>query len=208
MDYIKSLEKRYSAKKFTAEKVPSEVVSRILNAGRLSASSLGLQPYKIYVLESKEALEKVEPAFFNPSQVKSCSHLFVITAKKDIEDHYIEGYLKHITQVREQSIESLEGFKTSIQGFRTKIGTERLWDWSKNQTYIVLGHLLFAAALENIDSSPMEGFDDKILTNALPIDPAKEWPSVTLALGYRSPEDPFQSLKKVRKPEEKLIEFL
>lgn len=208
MDYIIALEKRYSAKKFTSEKVPEEVLKRILKAGQLSASSLGLQPYKIYILESANALEKVKSAFFNASQISTCSHLIVLSAKKELEDKYIEGYLSHITQVRDQEIDSLEGFRKSIHGFREKIGSEKLLEWTEKQTYIVLGHLLVAAAIENIDTSPMEGFDAQKLATALELDTDKEWPSVTLALGYRAADDLFQSLKKVRKPEDKLLHYL
>ena len=208
MDYIKSLERRYSAKKFTSEKVPQEVLQRILKAGQLSASSLGLQPYKIYILESASALEKAKSAFFNTSQISTCSHLIVLSAKKELEDKYIEGYLSHITQVRNQEMDSLEGFRKSIHGFREKIGSEKLFEWTEKQTYIVLGHLLVAAAIENVDSSPMEGFDAQKLSDALELDTEKEWPSVTLALGYRAEDDVFQSLKKVRKPEEKLLHYL
>ncbi|MHA6696840.1 NAD(P)H-dependent oxidoreductase [Chryseobacterium sp. A301] len=208
MNYITPLEKRYSVKKFSDQKVPKDALERILKAGQLSASSLGLQPYKIYILESSESLEKVADAFYNKSQISTCSHLILITAKTNIEDSYIEGYFRHISEVREIPMESLEGFKTSIQGHREKVGTENLIHWSEKQGYIVLGHLIMAAALEEIDSSPMEGFNSDILAEALGIDTTLERPAVTLALGYRAQDDVFSTLKKVRKPNEKLLTYL
>lgn len=208
MNYITPLEKRYSVKKFSDQKVPKDALERILKAGQLSASSLGLQPYKIYILESSESLEKASDAFYNKSQISTCSHLILITAKTNIEDSYIEGYFRHISEVREIPMESLEGFKTSIQGHREKVGTENLIHWSEKQGYIVLGHLIMAAALEEIDSSPMEGFNSDILAEALGIDTTLERPAVTLALGYRAQDDVFSTLKKVRKPNEKLLTYL
>ena len=60
MNYIEALQKRYSVKKFNKEKkISTEVLRNILAAGQLSASSLGLQPYKIFVVESEEIKEKL-----------------------------------------------------------------------------------------------------------------------------------------------------
>ena len=68
MNYIEALQRRYSVKKFNKELiVPQETLLNILQAGKLSASSLGLQPYKILVVESAEMKEKLIPAFYNPS---------------------------------------------------------------------------------------------------------------------------------------------
>ena len=67
---------------------------------------------------------------------------------------------------------------------------------------------MYAAAIENIDSCPMEGFRQDLIENILDIDPETEKVTVTLALGYRSEEDYFQHMKKVRKPNEKLFKFI
>ncbi|MBP3840347.1 MAG: nitroreductase family protein, partial [Chryseobacterium sp.] len=80
--------------------------------------------------------------------------------------------------------------------------------WAEKQTYIVLGNLMFAAALEQVDSCPMEGFIKEKIEKTLSIDIQKESVAVTLALGYRSPDDEFQKMKKVRKPDEKLFKFI
>lgn len=208
MDYIEALERRYSVKKFNGEKVPSQTLLRILEAGKLSASSLGLQPYKIYVIESEAMLEKLQDAFYNKSQISTCSHLIVITAKKDIEDHYVDGYFKHITEVRNVEFNSLDKFRQSIDGFRNSIEDDQLLNWNEKQGYIVLGNLMFASALERVDSCPMEGFKKEVIEEVLNLDTNRESVTVTLALGFRSEEDHFQHMKKVRKPNEKLFSFL
>ncbi len=209
MNYIEALQRRYSVKKFNKELiVPQETLLNILQAGKLSASSLGLQPYKILVVESAEMKEKLIPAFYNPSQISTCSHLIVLVAKKDIEDHYINGYFKHITEVRNHTLESLEPFRKSINGFVNSLMEDTKLHWSEKQTYIVLGNLMFAASLENVDTCPMEGFRSEAIDKILGLDPEKEKTSVTLAIGYRDQEDIFQTLKKVRKPDEKLFKFL
>lgn len=208
MNYIEALQQRYSVKKFNKEKIPFEVLKDILEAGKLSASSLGLQPYKIYVVESSENLTKLQDAFYNKSQVSTCSHLIIITSKKDIEDQYIDGYFKHITEVRDVEPESLEPFRKSINFYRESIEKDQMQAWNEKQGYIVLANLMFAAALERVDSCPMEGFREGKIEEILNIDIEKESVTVTLALGYRAEDDIFQNMKKVRKPDDKLFKFL
>ncbi|MBU8883568.1 NAD(P)H-dependent oxidoreductase [Kaistella sp. DKR-2] len=209
MNYIESLQKRYSVKKFNKEKkVSPEILKNILEAGKLSASSLGLQPYKIYVVESEEMKEKLIPAFRNPSQITTCSHLIVIVSKKTMEEKYVDGYFKHIAEVREIPLESLDLFRKNIDQFLNSVSEDELLHWNQKQAYIVLGQLIFAAALEKVDASPMEGFDHKIIEDVLGLDKDTETAAVTLALGYRAEDDHFQHLKKVRKPDDKLFKFL
>lgn len=207
MNYLEALQKRYSVKKFNQEKIPADILRNILQAGKLSASSLGLQPYKIYVAESKEILEKLQSAFYNPSQISTCSHLIIIAAKNHIEDHYIDGYFRHIAEIRNVELESLEGFRKSIDGYRMS-KKNNMAEWNEKQAYIVLANMMFAAALEKIDSCPMEGFKPGKIEEILELNTNNERISVTLALGYRAEDDAFQHNKKVRKTDEKLFKFL
>lgn len=209
MNYIESLQKRYSVKKFNKDKkISPEILKNILTAGQLSVSSLGLQPYKIFVIESDEMKNKLIPVFRNPSQISTCSHLIVFVVKKNIEEKYVDGYFKHITEVRQVPMESLELFRKSIDQFIHSISEEEEFHWHQKQAYIVLGQMIFAAALEEVDSCPMEGFNENLMNEILGIDSSTESAIVTLALGYRAEDDHFQHLKKVRKPDTKLFKFL
>lgn len=209
MNYIESLQKRYSVKKFNKDKkISPEILQNILTAGQLSVSSLGLQPYKIFVIESDEMKNKLIPAFRNPSQISTCSHLIVLATKKNVEEKYVDGYFRHITEVREVPMESLDLFRKSIDQYIRSLSEEEEFHWHQKQAYIVLGQMIFAAALEEVDSCPMEGFNENLMNEILGIDSSVETATVTLALGYRAEDDHFQHLKKVRKPEDKLFKFL
>ena len=209
MNYLEALSRRYSVKKFNSNLiVPEEKLLRILESGKLAASSLGLQPYKIWVVESKEMKEKLIPAFYNPSQISTCSHLIVMVSKKNIEDNYINGYFNHIADVRNTDVSTLELFKNSINQYVGQKNDAELFNWAEKQSYIVLANLMYAAAMENVDTCPMEGFKQDVIEDILKIDTENEKVTVTLALGYRSEDDAFQHLKKVRKPDEKLFKFI
>ncbi|WP_250252186.1 NAD(P)H-dependent oxidoreductase [Chryseobacterium sp. Marseille-Q3244] len=208
MNYLEALNRRYSVKKFNNQIIPQETLHNILESGKLSASSLGLQPYKIIIVESEEMKQKLIPAFYNPSQISTCSHLVVIVSKKIIEENYIKGYFKHISEVRETPLEQLVPFKNSINKHINQKTLDEIFNWAEKQSYIVLANLMYAAAIENIDSCPMEGFRQDLIEEILNINPETEKVTVTLALGYRSEEDHFQHMKKVRKPNEKLFKFI
>lgn len=208
MNYLEALSRRYSVKKFNNEIIPQDILQNILESGKLSASSLGLQPYKILVVESEAMKEKLIPAFYNPSQISTCSHLIVIISKKTIEDSYIHGYFNHISEVRETPLENLDLFRKSINQHITQKTKDEIFSWAEKQSYIVLANLMYAAAIESIDSCPMEGFRQDLIEEILNINPETEKVTVTLALGYRSEEDHFQHMKKVRKPNEKLFKFI
>ncbi|MBF8457757.1 NAD(P)H-dependent oxidoreductase [Kaistella sp. G5-32] len=209
MNYLESLRNRYSVKKFDKNKVvSSELITNILEAAKLSASSLGLQPYEIIIAESPEMKEKLIPAFYNPSQISTCSHLIIITSKNNISPDYIGEYFTQISTTREIPLETLDPFRESISKHIQKLSSDEVMTWADKQSYIVLGNLMFAAALENVDTCPMEGFKQEIIDEILGLDSQIEKVAVTLALGYRSEEDEFQNFKKVRKPNDKLFKFI
>lgn len=209
MNYLEALSRRYSVKKFNPEmRIPQDVLLNILESGKLAASSQGLQPYRILVVESSGMKEKLIPAFYNPSQISTCSHLIVLVSKKNVEEAYLDGYFKHISEVRDHPLENLDPFRKSItKHFNTREHDDIL-NWAEKQSYIVLANLMYAAAIENIDTCPMEGFRQDVIEEILNIDSENEKVTVTLALGYRSDEDEFQHMKKVRKPNDKLFKFI
>ena len=209
MNYLDALNKRYSVKKFDPEKkVSTEALFHILEAARLSASSLGLQPYRLIIVQNAEMIEKLIPAFYNPSQISTCSHLIAIVYKKKIGSEYIGNYFNHISETRAVPLESLNPFQVSISNHMERLTPEQMTIWADKQCYIVLGNLMFAAAIEKVDTCPMEGYKQETIDDILGLEVTKEKVAVTLALGYRSEEDEFQNFKKVRKPTEKLFKFI
>lgn len=209
MNYLQALQNRYSVKKFDSSQIISpEHLENILQAGKLSASSLGLQPYRIMIIASKEAKQNLIPAFYNPSQISTCSHLLVIVTKKGIDEQYINGYFRQINQIRNTPLPQLEPFRKSINSHIERTSAEEIVNWNEKQGYILLSNLMFAAALEGVDTCPMEGFRQDVLEDKLQINPENEKITVTLALGYRAKDDDFQNHKKVRKDDKDLFEFL
>ncbi|MDY3547894.1 NAD(P)H-dependent oxidoreductase [Riemerella anatipestifer] len=209
MNYIDALNRRYSVKKFdTEKKVPEDSLNRILEAGRLSASSLGMQPYRVLVISAITKKGDLASAFYNPSQTSTCSHLLVIISKKELEKSYLDRYFDLLAKERQVPLEALQPFRNSVEGYINKHNSKTLLSWNEKQAYILLSNLMFSAALEEVDTCPMEGFDAEKLAKILDIDISKEIPTVCLALGYRAKDDVFQHNKKVRKSTDDLFQYI
>lgn len=209
MDYLLALRRRYSVKKFDADrKIAPEVMDRIYQAAQLSVSSLGLQPYKIWVTGDRPKIENLIPAFQNPTQLETCSHLAIITVHRELTDNYIDSYFDLISKTRDTPAENLQDFKNGVIRYRNAQAPASIQLWNEKQSYIVLGNLIFAAALENVDTCPMEGFHPAQVANLLKIDKRQYTVTAAVAFGYRAADDPFAQFKKVRKPMAELfIEF-
>lgn len=60
MDFLQLCADRYSARAYDESRpIPDEVLAKILEAGRLAPTAMNVQPQRIFVIQSKEALDKL-----------------------------------------------------------------------------------------------------------------------------------------------------
>ncbi len=206
MNIVEALEWRYASKKMNGNKVPAEKVNAILEAIRLAPSSMGLQPYTIVVIEDKELKQKIKPIAYNQSQIVDSSHLLVFAAWDNVTSEQIDTFIKHTAEVRNMPEEGLADFKNTLLTIATGNTQEQNYNWAARQAYIAFGIGLVAAAAEQVDATPMEGFDNSALDELLNLK-SKGLRSVTLLpLGYRDVEnDWLANLPKVRRERETLF---
>jgi len=199
-DLIDQMKWRYACKKFTGEVIPEEKIARIIEAARLTPSSMGLQPYCLLLIEDKETISKLLPVAYNQSQLINCSHLIVLCAKSEVDSEYIDTYIKQVASDRDVSIESLEAYRQSIlRTLSYKSGTD-IPCWITNQVYLLLGAMIVACAVEEVDSCPMEGFNSFQLDEVLGLNKKGLKSIVLLPVGVRDVDnDPFCKVVKVRK---------
>ncbi|MDQ6813669.1 MAG: NAD(P)H-dependent oxidoreductase [Bacteroidota bacterium] len=209
MELINALNWRYAVKRMNGQKVPNEKIQTILEATSLSASSMGLQPYKIFVIENETLREKLLPAVFNQPQIMEASHVLVFAAYKDVTEKDVSAYLDRIADVRNVSLESLEGFKDSLLSIVYNRTKEQKHQWAARQAYIAFGTAITAAAIEAVDATPMEGFNPAQVDEILHLDKQGLTSVTILALGYRdTANDKLAAAKKDRKEKRELIEEL
>jgi nitroreductase len=208
MSIIDALNWRYATKRMSGKIIPGEKLETILKAISLAPSSLGLQPYAVIVVENRELLEKIKPAANMQPQITEASALLVFAAWDNLTQERIDAYINRISIVRNVAEDSMVRIKEVLET-QLKNTAEQNFSWNSKQAYIALGIGLVAAAEENIDSTPMEGFNHEQLDKILGLQEKGLRSAVLLALGYRdAPNDYLVKLKKVRREQEKLFTTL
>ncbi len=206
MDIIKALEWRYASKKMSGQPVPQEKIDVILKSIQLAPTSMGLQPFTILVITDPEIKKQIQPIAYGQTQVVDCSHLIVFAAWSDISAEQVDEYIAHAAKTRNMPVEGLADFKAGLMRTITNNTTEQNFAWASRQTYIALGFAMAAAATEEVDSTPMEGFKPAELDQLLGLN-EKGLRSVTmLAVGYRDEaNDWLVKLPKVRREADKFF---
>lgn len=202
MKLIDDLKWRYATKKFSTKKVSEDDLEKIIEATNLSASSIGMQTYRLFVVENTEIKKELGEGSFN-SQIAEAPHLLVFAAFDSITKETIDNYISFVAKERNTDENDLVDFKNMISGHLLARTDEENFFWSSKQAYIALGSALIAAASLQIDSTPMEGFDAEKFDKILGLREKGLKSVVLLALGYRDEDNDWNAkLKKVRLPKE------
>lgn len=204
---IESLKWRYATKKFDKNKqVTAENIQLLKEAVRLTASSYGLQPYKVLEIKSPEIREKLKAVSFGQPQITDASTLFVFCANDDLTDAHIDSYLELSAKIQKVDVEVFKGYGDFMKGVFGSRTTADKHEWAARQAYIALGNLLTTAASMQIDVCPMEGFDARQYNEILGLKGSGYSSVVIAAIGYRSADDEAQNKAKVRRPLDELFE--
>jgi nitroreductase len=205
---VDKLEWRYATKVFDpTKKISTDKWEVLENSLLLSPSSYGLQPWKFLVIENKQIREKLKPVSWNQTQITDASHLVVFTTRKDIDGAFIRKYIDRIAEVRGVSVDSLKAFEDIMNNNIVKgMSSDYKLNWMQRQAYIAMGFLLETAALIDVDAVPLEGLDPQAYDEILGLTNSEYRTVAAVALGYRSSDDKYQSLTKVRFKKEDIVQ--
>ncbi len=207
MNFIDQLNWRYATKRMIADKaVPQEKLDNIVEAIRLSATSWGLQPFNLIVVQDKAMLQQIMPLAYNQPQIGDASALIVFATWDKITQEKIDNFFNLISTERGVPMEALAGYKAMVEGSTLPMDEVTAQAWMARQAYIALGTGLAAAAIEEVDTCAMEGFTPAALDEYLGL-PAKGLKSIVImAVGYRDEaNDPTAKMKKVRIPANEFV---
>lgn len=199
-DIIKALEWRYATKVFdSTKKLSDKQVNDLKRVVQLSASSYGLQPYKVVIINNQELKDKLKPASYGQSQISDASHLFIFCAMKGFNKKNVEDFVDLNVEITGVSKPNLKIFHDMMDMKMDSMNVDENMLWATKQAYIALGNLLTAAAAMDIDTCPIEGFIPSQYTEILGLDKMDLEPLVLASVGYRSDNDKYQNITKVRK---------
>lgn len=196
---------RYATKQFTNQKLTNEQLSFLEEMVRMAPNSFGLQPWKLLVVQNPEIREKLKAAGYGQAQITDSSALFVFAVEKTIDANFVQKFVDNIIATRGVTEEMIAGYKDMMNGSVASKSESQKHEWAARQAYIALGTLLTAAAAESIDVCPMEGFDPAAFDEILGLSEKGLSTVVIAAVGFRAPEDIYQNMAKVRRPQDEMI---
>lgn len=215
-EIIDAFQFRHACKQFDPTKTVSEEdFNTILEAGRLSPSSFGFEPWKFLVVQNKSLKEKLFPVSWGAqNSFNGASHFVILLARKKVDTIYNSEYITKIMSevqnlpedVANQRKSAFESFEKN--DFNLFESDRAIFDWASKQTYIALANMLTASAFLQIDSCPIEGFNiekvEEILKNEGILDTEHFGVSVMASFGYRAKEPH----EKTRQPLNSIVQWL
>ncbi len=197
---IESLKWRYATKNFDPiASLPEDQVHLLKEAFNLTATSYGLQPCRLVVLQNKVLQEKMLPMAFGQRQVLDAPAVLVLCTTH-VDEVYVQKYFDLVEQVRSTPREILNPFQKQLEEKFTTMEHQEVEAWARNQAYISLGNLMAVCAQERIDSCPMEGFIPEKVDELLGLADKGLKSVLLLPVGYRHDKDQFAAMEKVRLP--------
>ncbi len=197
MTFLEAMECRYACKEFdSSKKLSDEEFAYILECGRLSPSSFGMEPWRFLVVTESQKKEELKPLCWNQKQITTCSHLLIILADKEAvqDDEYIERMFAR------RGLEP-KATQAYIERYKSFLSQQDIACWTQKQCYIAAANMMTGAAFRGIDSCPIEGFEKDKVESYLGLESQKQEVALMVAFGYCAMARP----PKRRLPLEKIV---
>lgn len=210
MALLDDLKWRHAVKAYDPnKKLDKAVVEQIVEAARLAPTSSGLQQFRLVVVGNQELKEKMVAGALNPDCMRECSHVIVFAAWDEYTPERIDAIYDKTTDERALVRGRFKRYTDMLKENFGKMSKEEQFQHAANQSFIALGLALAQAAELKVDSTPIGGFDPKLVDELLGL-PAKGLRSVSLLyLGYADDErDWLGKMKKVRNSMEEFATFI
>jgi len=210
MSLIDDLKWRHATKAYDpAKKVKGEDLHKILEAARLAPTSSGLQQFRVLVVSNQEIKQKFSSHVLNPEVMVDCSHVLVFAAWDQYTEERIDAIYNRTTDERNLPRGRFSSYTDKIKGIYLNETAEENFIHTARQSYIGFAMAIAQAAELKIDSTPAEGFDNKLVDEVLDLK-SKGLKSVTiLYLGYHDPaKDWMPDMKKVRNPMKDFVTYI
>ncbi len=189
---------RHACKVFDQnKKIPSQDMEFLFECARLSPTSFGMEHHRMLHVQDESIRQKLKPACWDQNQITTCSDLVVFKAiTEDVKPD--SAYVRQMFERKNLGEEATRAYLKRYEHFLSDKDVEC---WATKQCYITLANMMTAAAMREIDSCAIEGFETKEVEDILNIDTSRERVAMIGAFGYRVDEQP----KKYRLNKDELI---
>ncbi len=202
---------RYTAKRYDpARKIEKEKIDALMEVLRLAPSSINIQPWHFYLLETPEALEKLKPAIksFNVDRLEHAQAVVVIAIEKNLDDNYLDRlFAQEKADGRFESAADIEALCKMRQGsLELYCGrADKGERWADEQAHIALGFVAYAAAAMGVDTTILGGLWFDKIDEIFGLGKEGRKSVAGFALGVRAEDDPNATRPKSRFPAEEVV---
>lgn len=210
MNILDKLNLRYASKAMNGTNIPEDKKAQILESIRLAPTSMGLQPFKVLVVENQEVKQKIfDISAPGQPQIPASAFTLVFTVPEKFTAEMIDDYFVSVRNTRNLPEEKVTAYRTMVEGFLKNQTVEEFQAWAARQVYIALGFALYTAAMLDVDSVPIEGFNPAKLDDALDLQSQQLRSVCMMAVGNRHEELDYNArLPKLRKPADEIFTFI
>lgn len=214
MDVARWALARHTCKAYDPDrKLPADQIEQLKTLLRNSPSSVNSQPWHFIIASSDEGKQRIAKATqggysANEGKVLKASHVVVFCARTTFDDAHRLAILDQEDKDGRYPNADAKAMQDKGRSFyvnQHRFDTRDTQAWMEKQVYLALGTLLLGASALQIDATPIEGFDPRIVNEELGLR-AKGLTAVVLAaLGYRGEDDFNAKLPKSRFPAELVL---
>jgi nitroreductase len=184
-----AIEERRATPSFDGEPIPADDLKMILEAGLHAPSGHNMQPWRFVVVQSPEHKKKLRAACFNQAKVEEASAVIVACGDAD-------GWRKDLEPMLELGLAGgmpesyAEQARTRIPNYLSSFSSGQMRAWLSKQVMLAFTHMLLMAEVMGYDTSPMEGFEQEKVHEALRL-PLSYWVVALLAVGHLKGQDKY-----------------
>lgn len=182
MEFKELMNTRFACKKYKNKEVDKSIINYILECGRLTPSSFGLEAWSFHVIVGNEKKEALYNACFKQESMKTSAFSICICIPKtsmSTEDPFVKQRGIRFPGSLEEFLDDYKGYYEYLKD------TTGIESWLKAQTYLVCSNMMNAAVEKDVQSCAIEGFHNEKVLEVLGLDKNKNTVGIVITFGYR-----------------------
>lgn len=192
--FLTQMRTRFACKRFEKRPLPENTLLAIMESGRLSPSSFGLEAWHFHVATSETAIAAMGSACLDQEPVLTAAAVVTIAVPHSMWFHPTGE------KVRDRAARFPGTVAAFVDDYRPYyewlIETGRLDGWARAQSYLAAANMMQCAVAAGIQSCAIEGFEEELVLKTLKLEPSEWQVGLIIAFGY--PERQDEEREKIR----------
>ncbi|OOH88608.1 hypothetical protein BMT54_08560 [Pasteurellaceae bacterium 15-036681] len=189
MQLLEAIQSRHSVKEFDPNvKIPREQMEEMIRLAMLAPSSINLQPWRLVVVESEQAKQKLSgKLMFNETQLATSAAMILVLADMQ-HPAYADTIFSQSVEQGVMTQEVKDYYLDFVKTVRATAGDQKLREQGIMDANLMAMQLMLIAKQFGYDTNAIGGFERDNVLKALDIDPTRYVPVMFIAIGKGAKE--------------------